>query len=144
MALVDAGAAQRELDLSRLPQAGGSLDDQLGAEAAARPSGTPSLELLTAALLPQGLSLGPPRQIYGRKHLATYCATAETTGIIVTMCEYPTEEQAQRGERESNLMFDKMTGHRSKVRRQSVLHVVARSDVAAEQLGKIWAAFEAL
>ncbi len=134
----------RDADLARLPQSGGSLGDQFAAEAAARPEGAPSLEKLAAALAPAGLVLGPTRQVFGRKHLAVYCASADVGGMTLTLCEYPSAEQAARGELESNLLFDKVSGHHSKVRRQSALHVVARSDASAEQLAAVWAAFEAL
>lgn len=134
----------RAEDLSRLPQAGGSLDDQLKAEAAARTAGAPSLEGLIAALLPQGVKLTPTRQVYGRKHLATYCASAETDGIVVIVCEYPSEDQAKRGETESNLMFNQMSGHVSKVHKNAVLHVVARSDAPVEQVSKIQGTFRTL
>lgn len=136
--------AVREADLSRLPQAGGSLEDQLKAEAAARTPGSPSLENLTAALLPKGVKLNPTRQVFGRKHLATYCASAETTGIVVVLCEYPSDDQAKRGEVESNLMFNLMSGHASKVHKNAVLHVVARSDAPADQVATIQGTFRML
>lgn len=140
----DAGNAQRDADLARLPQSGGSLGDQFAAEAAARPEGAPSLEKLAVALAPAGLTFGPTRQVFGRKHLAIYCGSSDVGGMTLTMCEYPSAEQATRGELESNQLFGLMSGHRSKVRKQSALHVVARSDVPAEQLAAVWAAFEAL
>lgn len=136
--------AQRDEDLSRLPQAGSSLDDQLKAEAAARTPGSPSLERLIGALMSQGVKLAPTRQVYGRKHLATYCATGEATGIVVIVCEYPNAEQAARGETESNLMFNQMSGHVSKVHKNAVLHVVARSDAPVDDVAKIQGVFRTL
>ncbi|MGV3624075.1 MAG: hypothetical protein ACO1OB_24875 [Archangium sp.] len=136
--------AVRDGDLARLPQAGGSLDEQLKAEAAARTPGSPSLEGLIAAAMPKGVTLAPTRQVYGRKHLATYCASGETTGIVVIVCEYPGEEQAKRGELESNVMFNQMTGHVSKVHKNAVLHIVARTDAPAEQVATIQGVFRSL
>ena len=127
-----------------MPQAGGSLDDQLKAEADARTPGSPSIERLVPALLPKGVTLTPTRQVFGRKHLATYCGTAETKGIVVIVCEYPNEAQAQRGELESNLMFDQMSGHVSKVHKNAVLHVMARSDAPVEQVAAIQGMFRTL
>lgn len=142
----DAGSSVggREADLARLPQAGGSLDDQLKAEAAARTPGSPSLEKLIAVAMPQGVKLTATRQVFGRKHLATYCASGETTGIVVIVCEYPDDAQAKRGEVESNVMFDQMNGHSSKVHKNAVLHVIARSDAPVEQVAKIQGAFRTL
>lgn len=136
--------AVREADLSRLPQAGGSLDDQFKAEAAARMPDSPSIDRLIPPLLAKGVKLVPTRQVFGRKHLATYCATAETTGIVVIICEYPSEEQAARGELESNLMFNLMSGHVSKQHKNAVLHVVARSDAPVEQVAMIQGTFRTL
>lgn len=94
--------------------------------------------------MPKGVKLTPTRQVFGRKHLATYCATAETTGIVVIVCEYPSEEQAKRGELESNTMYNLMTGHVSKVHRNAVLHIVARTDAPAEQVATIQGVFRSL
>ena len=136
---------QREEDLARLPQGAGSLEAQLAAEAAARPQGVPSLERLIAGLTDAGVSLGAPHQVMGQKQLATYCATADSLdGLIVTVCEYPSDEQAKRGEVEANVIASKIAGHQSRVRGKSVLHVVARSDTPQENVAKVLSTFDAL
>ena len=137
-------AAQRTEDLAKLPQGSGSLQDQLAAEAAGRPAGTPTLEALTAAVK-ETVSLGAPRQVYGQKMLASYCASADSLdGMLVTICEYPSPEQAKRGETESNLLFSKLAGHQSRVSKKSVLHLVARSDTPPEHVAKVLSTFEGL
>lgn len=139
--VVNAVDAQRQADLDALPRAAGALPDQLAAEAAARPSGTPTLESVMAA---SGVSFGPPRQIWGVKQLAIYCAGADSTdGMIVTVCEYPSEAQAGRGEKEANIIQGKLPLHQSRVHKKSVLHVVPRSDTPAESVKKVIDAFEA-
>lgn len=133
---------QREADLARLPRATGSLQDQLAAEAAARTSGTPTLEAVMSA---SGVTFNAPRQVLGQKQLATYCAAADSmSGMIVTVCEYPDPEQAARGEAEAKLVGDKLAGFQSRRLRRSVLQVVARSDTPPEQVSKVLGAFEAL
>jgi hypothetical protein len=137
-------AAQRTEDLAKLPQGAGSLQDQLAAEAAGRPTGTPTLEALTAAVK-DSVSVGMPRQVLGQKMLASYCASVDSSdGMLVTICEYPSPEQAKRGETESNLLFSKLVGHQSRVNKKSVLHLVARSDTPPEHVAKVLSAFEGL
>jgi hypothetical protein len=137
---------QRKRDLAALPQ-GGSLPGQLQAEAAARlgDADTITFEKLKAALEKDGVMLGPTRQVVARNQLAIFCAAADSNdGLIVTVCEYPSPEQAKRGEIEANLVADKIAGHSSKVRKKSVLHLVHRSDTPDAQVAKVFAAFERL
>jgi hypothetical protein len=137
-------AVQRTEDLAQLPQGSGSLQDQLAAEAAGRPTGTPTLEALTGALK-QTISFGALRQVYGQKMLASYCASVDSAdGLLVTICEYPSPEQAKRGETESNLLFSKLAGHQSRVSKKSVLHLVARSDTPPEHVAKVLSTFDGL
>jgi hypothetical protein len=133
--------AQRQADLDALPKSGGSLPDQLAAEAAARPKDTATLEGVMAG---SGVAFRAPRQLWGVKQLAIYCASADTNdGMIVSVCEYPTPEQAARGEKEANLVQGQLPLHQSKVHKKSVLHVVPRSDTPPETLKKVLDAFEA-
>ncbi|MFT3713605.1 MAG: hypothetical protein QM817_38600 [Archangium sp.] len=133
--------AQRQADLDALPKAGGSLPDQLAAEAAARPAGTPTLEKVIEV---SGVPFGAPRQLWGVKQLAIYCASADSAdGMIVSVCEYPSEAQAGRGEKEANIIQSKLPLHQSRVHKKSVLHVVPRSDTPAESVKKVIDAFEA-
>lgn len=135
---------QRQADLAALPQTGGSLVDQLAAEAAARPKDTGTLEAVMAAVAKDGVTFGPTRQAWAQKQLALYCASADSTdGVLVTVCEYPSAEQAGRGEKESNIVQGKLPMHQSVVRKKSVLHVVPRSDAPPETVKKILAAFDA-
>lgn len=137
---------QRQEDLARLPSGGGSLEDQLRAEAAARTGGTATLEALIASLTNEGVGFTPPKQGFGKKLLAIFCATADTADgmMIVTVCEYPSPEQALRGQALSALVAAKVLGYQSRVSKKSVLTVVARSDAPPEQLAKVLSAFDAL
>jgi hypothetical protein len=137
-------AAQKAKDLAALPRAE-SLDGLLVAESRARlqDSDTVTLELVAQALKAQGIELGPSRQLMARTQLALYCARADSpTGLDVTVCEYPSAEQAQRGEQEGNAVMNKVAGHSSRVRGKSVLHVVRRSDTPDADVEKVYAAFQ--
>lgn len=137
-----AAAAQREADLAALPRAAGTLVDQLAAEAAARQPEAVSLEELTVVLTQVGLTVGPPRQTLANKQLAIYCASADTSdGLLISVCEYPSDEQAQRGEVEANVVQNQLAGHQSRRKKKSVLHVVARSDTPPATVDKVLAAF---
>lgn len=138
-------AAQREADLAVLPRAAGTLVDQLAAEAAARQPDAPSLEKLTASLSAQSVTLGPSRQVLGNKQLAIYCASADSSdGVLVTVCEYPSDAQAERGEADANVVQSQIAGHQSARNKKSVLHVVARSDTPAATVDKVLSAFKSL
>jgi hypothetical protein len=136
---------QRQADLAALPRSGGSLPDQLAAEAAARPKDTPTLEQVMDASQRAGVAFTTPRQLWGVKQLAIYCAAVDSAdGMIVTVCEYPTAEQAARGEKEANLVQGRLPRHQSRVRRKSVLHLVPRSDTPDATVTAVLAAFESL
>lgn len=136
---------QRAEDLARLPQGSGSLQDQLAAEAAGRPADTVTLEAMIAALTKEGVSFAAPRQGYGKKLLASYCASADSTdGMILTICEYPSPEQAGRGEAEGRVLGAQLAGYQSRVRKKSVLQLVARSDTPAAHVAKVLSTFDGL
>lgn len=135
----------RQEDEARLPNAAGSLTDQLAAEAAARPPGTPTLEALIGLLTQEGIAFNAPRQGFGKKLLAIYCSSADSlSGMIVTICEYPSPEQAKRGQAESQLIGAKMPGYQSRLSKKSVLQLVARSDTPAEHVAKVISTFDGL
>lgn len=144
---VDAGApsdaAQLEADLAALPHAGGSLVDQLAAEASARTPGTPTLEAVITAVTAQGVTFNAPRQAFAQKQYAVYCATADSTdGLVATVCEYPGEAQALRGEKAANVVQGQLARHQSMVRGRSVMHLVPRSDTPDDTVKKVLSAFE--
>ena len=127
-----------------LPQ-GVGLEGQLAAEAAARSSeaDTIRIEQVLGSLADAGVGFGAPRQVMGRNYLALYCATAEgSAGELLTVCEYPSAEAAVNGERETNVMASKLTGHVSRVRKKSVLHLVRPSTTPQGTVDKILAAFD--
>lgn len=132
--------------MARLPSGGGSLEDQLVAEAAARTGGTASLEVLSASLTKEGIGFTAPKQGFGKKLLAIFCATADSADgmMIVTVCEYPSREQAQRGQAEAGFMGAKMFGYQSRVSKKSVLIVVARSDAPPDHVAKVLSTFDGL
>ena len=150
LAFVTAGGckcaeAQRQEDLARLPQSAGSLQEQLAAEAAGRPSDTPTLEALTTATAKAGIAYGAVRQVYGKKLLASYCASVDSLdGMIITVCEYPTEDQAKRGQAESELIGKLVAGHQSRLRKKSVLQLVTQSVTPVEHVAKVLSTFDGL
>ena len=138
-------AAQRQEDLARLPQGAASLQDQLVAEAAARPGATGTLEALMASLTKDGVTFNATRQGFGKKLRALYCASADSTdGMIVTVCEYPSPEQARRGELESKTLGAMVAGFQSRVSKKSVLQLVIRSDTPPEHASKVLSTFDRL
>ena len=145
---VDAGSVaelQRAADLALLPQAAGDFTAQQAAEALARTNDTPSLEGVIAGATKNGVRFNAPHQIYGRKLLALYCATVDSLdGAIVTVCEYPSPDQAKRGETEMKIIGSTMPGFQSAVRKKSVLQLVTRSDTPPGTIEQIRAAFDSL
>ncbi len=136
---------QRQEDLARLPSGGGTLEDQLFAEAKARTGDTGSLDSLITSLTKEGVTFTAPKQGFGKKLLAIYCATADSTdGMIITVCEYPSPEQAKRGEAVAGLIGTKTAGFQSRVSKKSVLLVVARSDTPPEHVAKVLSTFDGL
>jgi hypothetical protein len=135
----------KQEDLARLPNGSGSLADQFAAEAAARPGETATLEALIASLTKEGQSFSAPKQGLGKKLFAIYCASADSTdGMIVTVCEYPSNDQARRGEAEARVMGSAMGGYQSRVSKKSVLQLVARSDTPPEHVAKVISTFDGL
>ncbi len=137
--------ALRARDLESLPHASGSLQDQLAAEAAGRPEGTATIEALQESLTRQGISFGGRRQGFAKKLLASYCGSVDSLdGMILTICEYPTPEQARRGQTETDIMGKVIAGYQSRVSKKSVLQLVARSTTAPENVAKVLSTFDAL
>ncbi len=129
-----------------MPQ-GGSLQGQLVAESAARlhDPETPTLEALEAAVAPDHITFNATQQLMGTKHLALYCARAvSSNSVSVSICEYPSIDQAKRGETESNIVMNQVAGHTSIVHKKSVMHLVAPTTAPAPEVEKIKAAFNAL
>ncbi|MBL8953286.1 MAG: hypothetical protein JNK82_21080 [Myxococcaceae bacterium] len=129
-----------------LPQAP-TLDGQLAAEAAARlnDADTITIEQLSKALEPQGVTFGPPKQSMGKKQLALYCATADgSEGLIVTVCEYPDAEAAVNGEQESRVLSAQIAGHTARVQGKSVLHLIQKSTTPQATVDKVLATFASL
>lgn len=128
-----------------MPQAAGSLQDQLAAEAASRPAETPTVDALVASLTREGIAFGALRQVYGKKLLATYCGSVDSTdGMIITVCEYPSADQATRGEAEGKLFGALTPGFQSRVKKKSVLMLVSRSTTPPENVAKVLSTFDGL
>ncbi|MBE2251876.1 MAG: hypothetical protein IAE78_20240 [Myxococcus sp.] len=135
---------QRNRDLAALPQAVGGLMEQLAAEASAREKDADTLSL-EAVVAKSGVAFEAPQQMLGRTVLARYCASARSNdGLTVTVCEYPSVDQAARGAAEVTAVRGKVSGWQAKQRKKSVLEVVARSDAKPESVASVLAAFDAL
>ncbi len=136
---------QREEDLARLPKPSGTLQDQFAAELAARPGGTGTLEGLIEGLTKEGITFNAPRQPFARKQLALYCNSVDSTdGMIMTVCEYPSPEQAKRGQAESEQLGKLTAGYQSRVSKKSVLQLISRSDTPPEHVAKVLRIFDGL
>lgn len=121
------------------------LEDQLRAEAGARTGDTATMEALIASLTKEGVTFTPPQQGFGKNLLAIYCATADSSdGMIITVCEYPSPEQARRGAEVAGLIGTKTSGFQSRVSKKSVLIVVARSDALPDHVAKVLSTFDVL
>jgi hypothetical protein len=118
--------------------------EQLEAERQHRPAQgiTPTLEGVTAG---SGLPFDAPQQSLGRSVLALYCASADSSsGVRVTVCEYPGPEQAKRGFTEVTAVRGKMTGWQGTVRKQSTLELLVRPQATKEAVEAVRGAFERL
>lgn len=135
---------QRNRDLAALRPPIGGIPEQLQAEADSRlkDAETVTLEQVIDA---SKVMFEPSGQVLGRTVLALYCGTATSPdGITVTVCEFPTVEQATRGAAEIAAVRGKVSGWQSKAKKKSVLEVVARSDAKKESVDAVLAAFDRL
>ncbi len=135
---------QRNRDLSALPLGVGGLMEQLAAEAGAR-SKDPETIAIETVVTKSGVAFDAPQQVVGRTVLAVYCATARSNdGLTVTVCEFPSIEQAVRGAAELTAVRGKLSGWQARQRKKSTLEVVARSDATKESVDAVLRAFDAL
>lgn len=137
-------AEVRQRDLEALPVAVGGVMEQLGAEATARERSSETISL-EAVIARSGEAFGAPQQVLGRTTLARYCASAESAaGFRVTVCEYPSVEQAGRGASEAKLVRGSSSGWQGQTRKKSVLEVVSRSNAEPQRVARVVAAFREL
>lgn len=135
---------QRNRDLAALKPPIGGIPEQLQAEADSRlkDADTITLEQVVDA---SKVTFESRAQVLGRTVLALYCGTATSVdGFTVTVCEFPTLEQAARGATEIATVRGKVSGWQSKAKKKSVLEVVARSDAKKESVDAVLAAFDRL
>jgi hypothetical protein len=118
--------------------------EQLAAEAGAR-SKDPETIAIETVVTKSGVAFDAPQQVVGRTVLAAYCATARSNdGLTVTVCEFPSIEQAVRGAAELTAVRGKLSGWQARQRKKSTLEVVARSDATKESVDAVLRAFDAL
>ncbi len=118
--------------------------EQLAAEAGSR-SKDPETIAIETVVTKSGVAFDAPQQVLGRTVLAKYCASARTNdGFLITVCEFPSVEQAVRGAAEVTAVRGKLSGWQSKQRKKSTLEVVARSDAKKESVDAVLAAFDTL
>jgi hypothetical protein len=83
------------------------LHERLAREAATRPSGVVSVEIVAAALSQAGVPIGALKQVLARPLGARYCALARTaSGLVVSLCEFEDDAGAARGADLSHRTFD--------------------------------------
>lgn len=118
--------------------------EQLSAESGARSRDADTIAIETV-VTKSGVAFEAPQQVLGRTVLAQYCATARSNdGLLITVCEFPSVEQAVRGAAEVTALRGKLSGWQSKQRKKSTLEVVARSDAKKESVDAVLSAFDAL
>ncbi len=135
---------QRNRDLAALRPPIGGIPEQLQAEADSRlkDGETITIEQVVEA---SKVTFEPRGQVLGRTVLALFCGTATSPdGFTVTVCEFPTLEQATRGAAEIAAVRGKVSGWQSKAKKKSVLELVARSDAKQESIDAVLAAFDKL
>jgi hypothetical protein len=135
---------QRNRDLAALRPPLGGIPDQLQAEADSRlkDAETITIEQVVEA---SKVTFESRQQVLGRTVLALFCGTATSPdGFTVTVCEFPTLDQATRGAAEIAALHSKMSGWQSKAKKKSVLEIVARSDAKKESVDAVLAAFDRL
>ena len=103
--------------------AGLPLVARLEREARARPTGTPSVEAVMAALERGGLALAERQQVLASTVHAAYCTIAVTPrGAALSVCEYAAEDSARRGLEYSHQVFDRLIpGRRLLLNRKTML-----------------------
>jgi hypothetical protein len=123
--------------VARLP-----LGARLEREAHSRPTGTPSVEAVMAALSRGGLSLAGQQQVLASTVLASYCTIAVTgKGAVLSVCEYPAEEAARRGLDFSHRTFDRIIpGRQLSLNHKTMLTVTGASADEARAAAAIFAA----
>jgi hypothetical protein len=118
------------------------LSARLAREAQARPTGTPRVEEVMAALERGGLTLDRNQQVLASTVGAAYCSSAVTPkGMAVAVCEYPAEDVARRGLEYSHRTFDRLIpGRRLSLNRKTMLTVTGAADADATAATRIFAA----
>ena len=135
---------QRNRDLAALRPPIGGIPEQLQAEADSRlkDAETVTIEQVVEA---SKVPFESREQVLGRTVLALYCGMATSPdGFTMTVCEYPTLEQAARGAAQVEAVRGKVSGWQSKAKKKSVLELVVRSDAKKESVDAVLAAFDRL
>jgi hypothetical protein len=123
-------------EMFRLP-----LAARLDREARARPTGTPRVEEVLAALERGGLTLQGAQQVLASTVGASYCQSAATPGgVAVAVCEYSAEDVARRGLEYSHRTFDRLIpGRRLLLNRKTLLTVTGAAETEARTAAAIFA-----
>jgi len=99
-----------------------SLGERLAREAGARPAGAIPAETVAAALAAAGVPLGPIHQVLGRTIGARYCALVRTpAGVVVSICEFASDDEAARGLALSQRTFDRLISGRHLARNRGTV-----------------------
>jgi hypothetical protein len=88
------------------PTAGSPVLAELDHEASNRPTGTPTVEQIMAAIESAGIKLEPKKQVLATVVKAHYCVlTKSTTGLSMSICEFDEDAQARVGLKQSETQF---------------------------------------
>jgi hypothetical protein len=110
------------------PAPGHYLAERLAAEAAARPSGTVTVEDVVAALGAAGDPAIAERQVVASIVGARYCAILETrSGLLLSVCEFESRQAAETGVQVSRARFDRLVpGRRFELNGSTLLTITPR------------------
>ena len=124
-------------EVLRLP-----LGERLAREANARPPGAVRVEQVLSALERGGITVARRRQVLATTLGAAYCASAvTTTGVALSLCEYPAADVARRGLEYSRRTFDRLIpDRRLLVNGQTLLTVTPAATAEARAAAAIFAA----
>ena len=110
-----------------------SLMERLQHEASTRPSARPSVDAVAAALSARGMRLERWKQVLASPLGARFCMAGQTVqGNVVSVCEFGSAAQAEKGLSYSHATFDRVIPNRSLIRRESTLLTISPAGAAAE------------
>jgi hypothetical protein len=130
------------------PRTDQTLFGLLGAEAARRPSLSPSADDVYAALEKAGQAVGDRKQSLGRTYEAAYCTGGYTkdAALAIDVCEYPDDMSAAAGLERARTLFPGMANRSVYGHKATLLTIIEQKagPAADERAKKIAAVYMSL